>query len=352
MGVISDRIPWAGQLDCDSETDYVLAGNAHNEYQEYSFALEAFNCALIFDPENEIAFLGRGLAYFGLSKYELAEEDYTAAIALNNESYGYVRRAVVRINLGEYRTAVRDLRYAMQFYAQDPYLYSLLATAYVSLGESDLALEALEMTLNLNPSESAIYLNLGNVYQILGDCEQSIPLYTRVIELMPAESTALKNYVLIHAYVNRGYCQNKLGDNELALEDHNIAIELSPDWAVAYNSRGGIYVDMGRYEEGLSDFDMAIELNPAYWLAYMNKGVTHYFQQAYTLAIQDLENAIEIAPDEGLLYLYLGEVYVAMSDMTRAIEYYQIYETLVDPNELTQEIRERIEWVRGQVSGN
>ncbi|MEZ6087367.1 MAG: tetratricopeptide repeat protein [Pirellulaceae bacterium] len=48
-------------------------------------------------------------------------------------------------------------------------------------------------------------------------------------------------------------------------------IDIEPRAAAAYNNRGFNYQQLGKHAEALSDFDRAIELAPDYALAYQNK---------------------------------------------------------------------------------
>ncbi len=51
---------------------------------------------------------------------------------------------------------------------------------------------------------------------------------------------------------------------ELALDDHNKAIELNPNYAMAYSVRALHYSSQQKYDLALDDYNKAIELNPNY----------------------------------------------------------------------------------------
>ena len=52
----------------------------------------------------------------------------------------------------------------------------------------------------------------------------------------------------------------ELGDYAKAIEQFNIAIQISPDFGEAYNNRGLIYFDQGEYDKAWTDFDKAVQL--------------------------------------------------------------------------------------------
>ena len=96
--------------------------------------------------------------------------------------------------------------------------------------------------------------NQGLIYNNNGEYDKAMSEFTKAIELDP-------NFAL--AYGNRGWVYIKLGQYEQAVADCTKAIELDPDLALAYNSRGWAYIELGEYEQALADYNRAIELDPS-----------------------------------------------------------------------------------------
>jgi tetratricopeptide (TPR) repeat protein len=57
------------------------------------------------------------------------------------------------------------------------------------------------------------------------------------------------------------------GDIDLAIKDYSKAIELKPDYAVAYNNRGNAYKNKGDIDLAIADYRKALQINPNYKLA-------------------------------------------------------------------------------------
>jgi len=74
------------------------------------------------------------------------------------------------------------------------------------------------------------------------------------------------------------------------------AIELSPDWPEAIAVRGLQHLYRFRYEEARQDFDRAIELNPNYALAYLWRSETFYEQEKFLDMLADKEKAYSLDP--------------------------------------------------------
>ena len=94
----------------------------------------------------------------------------------------------------------------------------------------------------------------GVFYNNKGEYQKATVAFTKAIELDP-------NFAL--AYSNRGWVYIKLGQYEQAIADCTKAIELDSSLAFAYNSRGWAYTELGQYEQAIADYNKAIELNPS-----------------------------------------------------------------------------------------
>ena len=100
------------------------------------------------------------------------------------------------------------------------------------------------------------HLNKGNAYCDQGEFDEAIQEFTKAIELDP-------EYAL--AYNNRGVAYDEKGEYDKAIADCNKAIELNPELDEPYFGRGLGYMELGQKEKAISDFEKSIELseNPA-----------------------------------------------------------------------------------------
>ena len=74
--------------------------------------------------------------------------------------------------------------------------------------------------------------------------------------------------------MNRGNAKAELKRYSEAIADYDKAIELDPNFALAYMNRGKAKAELKQYSEAIADYDKAIELDPNFALAYTNRGVT------------------------------------------------------------------------------
>jgi tetratricopeptide (TPR) repeat protein len=189
----------------------------------------------------------------------------------------------------------------------------------VELGE-----QIIQQQFNYRDTRARYYKNRGNVYYGLKEYQKAMADYNRAIELDP-------NFAV--AYSNRGLVyQNDLKEYQKAMADYNRAIELDPNFALAYNRRGLVYYDLKEYQKAMADYNRAIELDPNFAPAYNGRGGVYDELKEYQKALADYNRAIELDPNDAVAYIGRGLVYQndlkeyqkAMADYNRAIE--------LDPN--------------------
>lgn len=75
---------------------------------------------------------------------------------------------------------------------------------------------------------------------------------------------------------------------DAAITEYSKAIELDPEYAVAYNNRGRAYYEQGELDSAISDFDKAIELDPELVESLVSRGLTYWNKGQRNLALSDL----------------------------------------------------------------
>ena len=95
-------------------------------------------------------------------------------------------------------------------------------------------------------------------------------------------------------YLNRGVSKTYLSDHSGAIVDYSKAIEINPNFGLAYYNRGLSKRHLKDYNGAIVDYSKAIELEPKYDSAYVNRGTTKTYLNDHRGAISDFTKAIEI----------------------------------------------------------
>jgi len=192
-------------------------------------------------------------------------------------------------------------------------------------------IELYTKAIELNPKYADAYNNRGNAHEKLDENDKALADYDIAIDLNPVE----------YVYTNRGILYDKLKENDKALEDYNKAITLNPKYAAAYNNRGRVYQKLKENDKALADYNRAVELNPNDEIAFNNRGTIYHALNEDSKAFDDYNKAIELNPDYQLAYNNRGAVYLkqkkydnAEKEYLKAIELkpdnYQYYISLAE----------------------
>ena len=140
--------------------------------------------------------------------------------------------------------------------------------------------------------------------------QKKIEFYSKAIELNP-------NYAL--AFHNRANVYNDMKERNKALDDYNKAIELNPEYANSYNNRGTAYERLGEPDKAIADYNKAIEINPNLANAYNNRGIILDKLNINDKAILDYNKAIELNPSNAKAYINRGNFLFKTGEKEKAL---------------------------------
>ncbi len=205
------------------------------------------------------------------------------------------------------------------------FLIAICLSSRAVFGQSLVFEDAVDCRLypELPPDEAAI------AYRNLAARQDQNQNYTEAIISLSCAIQLKPDYAL--AYYERGSIFQVVGDYSQAIADASQAIELkfSPiDWV--YDVRGWTYFNLGEYEYAIADYNLAIQFIedtmqlPKY---YFSRGAVYQRLNNHIEAIQNFTLAIKIDSNDsgaynsrGVSYYEQGEYQFALADYNRAIE--------------------------------
>ncbi len=131
--------------------------------------------------------------------------------------------------------------------------------------------------------------SLAQLHDSRGEFAESVSLYKRAVELYPE---------FVVAWYNLGIALGKLSRYQEAAESLSHAISLKPDFAAAYSARGDVHASAGYFQEAVKDYSMALELYPDYAQAYYKRALAWLEMGGMEEAVQDLEDYLFYKPHD------------------------------------------------------
>lgn len=161
----------------------------------------------------------------------------------------------------------------------NPMALYLMADAQARIGRSDDAISTFTHALELKP-DFALALNArGVVYVLKSEFDRALVDFYMATKFAPGLADAHSNLGTLAVLQ-----ESSLHQGDAALVAFNKALEINPDFAIAYNGRGCLSFGSGEFSTALEDFARASELTPYLTVAELNTG----FAAAYASQLREM----------------------------------------------------------------
>jgi len=173
------------------------------------------------------------------------------------------------------------------------------ATTLFNQEKYDAALQLFRSFLEENPTLFQVRINIGNCYREMGEYENALTEYQAVLDLLKEKNPDLQgNKDAAMALSNMGETYILMNDIEKAHFFLRQAIEIFPkDHALAYNI-AEIYFDNGKIDQAIEYYELAIQIKPDWPLAYLKKGYAYLNKADFVEAISSFNKFLELAPED------------------------------------------------------
>lgn len=194
-----------------------------------------------------------------------------------------------------------------------------------------------------HPQHHFAWYNRGHQFDMNGQTDQALSDFNQAIVLAP-------NFADV--YDNRGQLWQRQSQFDAALQDYNQAIALDSGLARSWLNRAYLRNLMdGPNIQVEQDLQQAIELKPEYGLAFRNLGV--YYEQTKQMgrALKTYSSAIEIEPLNSLHRQFRGLVYLKSNQIEAALDDFDAAISLAISTDLKQEkahslyLRSKAHWL-------
>jgi len=202
------------------------------------------------NPQHKFAWCKRANYYVSEMRLEEAMRDQNECIQLNPLSGdGYVNRGNIYKELKNYDRALSDYEVAMELSPNQGLPYSCSGVLKAQLGRIESGIVDLNKAVDLNPDVGVFRINQGLAYELNGQYDLALDAYSAAIEVNNKDHLALKY---------RGSLQLVLENYESALTDLELAVELRPDFAVAWFDLSRVNLALGNRNLAYKQYRSAV----------------------------------------------------------------------------------------------
>ena len=142
------------------------------------------------------------------------------------------------------------------------------------------------------------FVNSGYIQTMLGNQESAISIYQKALAVEPDN---------MHALTNISYAMNVLGQYSGAVEYANRAISLNPNCAASLDNRGLARLKMGLLEEGRADIEASLAIDDKQPETYRDLGIYFLMKEEWNVALALFEKAKEMDKDTSNIEQYITD---------------------------------------------
>ena len=281
-------------------------GNAFFEVENYEEALDSFDQALQFKPNDHEAWYNRGIVLNSLGRNEEAINSFDQFLAIKPDDHqAYHARGFVLDSLDRYEEAINSFDKSINIKPDQREIWNSRGITLFKLERSEEALASFDRALEIQPENHKTWYSRGLLLYVLGRDEEAIASYDRALQFKPDDH---------EAWDGRGIALRKSGRHEEALASFDRALQIKPDDHQAWYNRGFAVGNLGRYEEAIASYDQALQIKPDKHEAWSNRGIALGNLGRYEEAIASYDQALQFKPDYHQIWYIRG---IALSVLER-----------------------------------
>jgi len=157
-------------------------GKEYLENEKFNEALEAFEKAIEYNPEDANVWYNKGVTLDKLGRYEEELEAFEKAIEYNpNDADTWYNKGLTLVNLGRYEEALEAFEKAIEYNPKDANTWLFKGFTLGSLGHYEEALEVFNKAIEYNPNDADAWYNKGVTLYKLGRYEEAITSFEQVL---------------------------------------------------------------------------------------------------------------------------------------------------------------------------
>lgn len=293
----TDRISEAmtyirGALNNNPENPLLLdtIASLHLKTDMYERANEVFDQIISSGiPRNE-CFLGKGIAYYSIGRYQYALTDFETYLSLRPNN------PVVYTCMGATYFHLRDFDKALLFLKKPIEMKYRFANAWVNLaiymclrGAHMLALRYADRALRIDQDNFNAWICRSRALQGEGDFEEAYKSVEKALSHSPLD---------LCGWIQRGVVEFRMGEYKKSAESFAKACEIDDRQPTVWYNRGAAALCYGEETEAEECLDHAIELAPSLYLAVLAKAILGRIENDQQAYVEAKNRALEINPVE------------------------------------------------------
>lgn len=158
-------------------------------------------------------------------------------------------------------------------------------------GDDDAALNEYREAVRLAPTSPHSHYQLAVLLNKKGEYKEAAIHFADAIHNLPKPNATMQNNLAVALYM--------AGQNDAAIDAYHAALEIDPNYWLAYRNLGTALAKAGKFQDAIAAFEAAIRLNPQAIEMYNDLARAHLRLQQKQLAVEALRQGLSLAEAAG-----------------------------------------------------
>ena len=315
------------EIEPNNEELYIQKANIFSKKNLHQKAIEVFKSAINISNECSDLYSLIGMEYLFLDQFQEAKLNFIKCIELDVEDYSALYNIVYCFDfLDDSKGAIE---YLNNYTDKNPYCevaWHQLGKQYKENKELEKAITAFDFAIISDDTFIGAYLEKAKVLENLNRFEEAIENYKITLAIEGSNPFAL---------IKIGYCFERLGDKELALQHYYLAVEEDPALDKGWIRITKFFNSKKDYLKALFYINKAINIdseNASYWRLYstINERLDRLeeAERGYKRTLELGDSELNTWLSRGDVLIKLGEEEAAKLNFVQALEYHPKSEEL------------------------
>ena len=315
------------EIEPNNEELYIQKANIYSKKDQHEKAIEVFKSAIKISDDCADLYSLIGMEYLFLDQFQEAKVNFIKCIELDVEDYSALYNIIYCFDfLDDTEGAIE---YLNSYLDKNPYCevaWHQLGKQYTETKELVKAVTAFDFAIISDDTFIGAYLEKAKVLEKLNRFEEAIENYKITIAIENSNPYAL---------VKIGYCFERLGNEELALQNYYLAVEQDPALDNGWMRITKFFNSKKDFLKALFYINKAIDIdaeNASYWMLYstinerLNK--LEEAERGYKKTLELGDSKLNTWLSRGDILIKLGEDEAAKFNFVQALEYHPKSEEL------------------------
>ena len=271
----------------------------YTKLQQIDLALADVEELIKISPKEAPYYLSKADLLIKANRLDEALVNIDRGLELSNDYWlAYQKRALIQENRNGLSGALADIERAIAINPEEALLFNNKSVILFKLGRIDEALTAVNQCLILDPDFEK---GIATKSAIIAAKENGGTLPPTGMEQPP---TAQQDYLILKKQAEQLKQSNQV---EAAIEAFGKLIALVPDNFSNYVERGALYLNAGNNELAIADFNIGLQLNPEYHQTEFFRSIAYHNLGLSAKALKDAKAAQAGGVDVSKEYLQVLE---------------------------------------------